>query len=70
MTDDYVEGDNIKFLLTEYYNWLITTSITKYFDEDLKSNSNLFINASTMKNYLWKVIIMFKYKFPNNCARE
>ena len=52
MTDDYVEGDNIKFLLTEYYNWLITTSITKYFDEDLKSNSNLFINASTMKNYL------------------
>ena len=52
MTDDYVEGDNIKFLLTEYYNWLITTSITKYFDEDLNSNSNLFINASTMKNYL------------------
>ena len=32
MTEEYVEEDNIKVLLTEYSNWLDTTSIPKYFD--------------------------------------
>ena len=60
ITEEYVEEDNIKSLLTEYSNWLATTAITKYFDEDLKSNSTIFINASTLENYLSKVIIMLK----------
>ena len=68
MTEEYVEKDNIKFLLTEYSNWLVTNAIPKYFYEDLKSNSTIFLNASTLMNYLSKVIIILKDKFPKHCA--
>ena len=37
MTEDYVEEDNIIFILTDYSNWLATTDIPKYFGENLKS---------------------------------
>ena len=70
MTEEYVEEYNIKFLLTDYGNWLATTAIPKYFDEDLKSNSTLKINASTLKNYLGKVVIMLKDNFPKHCSWE
>ena len=70
MTEDYVEEDSIKVLLIEYSNWLATTAIPKHFDEDLKSNSTIFISASTLNNYLRKVTIMLKYNFPKHCAWE
>ena len=35
MTDEYVEEDNMEVLLTDYSNWLSTTVIPKYFDEDI-----------------------------------
>ena len=70
MTDEYVGEDTIKVLLTEYSNWIVTTDILKYFDEEIKTNITIFINASTLKNYLSKVIIMFKDKFPKYCAWE
>ena len=49
MTEDCVEEDNHKFILTEYSNWLSTTAIPKYFDEDIKSNCTLFLNKITLK---------------------
>ena len=67
MTEDYVEEDNIKVLLTEYSNWLATTAIPKNFDENLKINISLFINTSNLQNYLSKVIITLKDKFPKQC---
>ena len=70
MTEYYVEEDNIKFLLNEYSNWIATTSIPDYFDEDLKSNSTIFLNAITMNNYLSNVIIMFKDKFESTIPGE
>ena len=70
MTEEYVEEDNIKFLLTDYSNWIATPSIPKYSDEKLWSNSTLNLNAITLKNYLSKVILMLKDKFPKNCAWE
>ena len=70
MTEEYVEEGNIKVLLTDYSNWLVTTAIPKYFHDDLKSNSTLNINVSTMKKYISKVILVLKNKFPNNCAWE
>ena len=70
MTEDYVEEDNIKVLLPEYSNWLFITAITKYFDEDLKSNINIFLNTSTLKNYPRKFIIILRKKFPKHCAWE
>ena len=70
MTEEYVEEDNIKVLLTEYSNWLATTASPKYFDEDLNSNRNIFLNASTLKNYLSEAIIVLKYKSPKHCAWE
>ena len=42
MTEEYIEEDIIKVLLTEYINWLSTTAIPKYFDEDIKSNITIF----------------------------
>ena len=68
MTEEYVEEDNKKMLLTEYINWISTTAITKYLDEYLNSNSTLKINASTLKNYLIKLILVLKDKFPNHFA--
>ena len=68
MTEDYVEEDNIKSLLTEHSNWLATTLILKFFDKDLKSNITIFINTSTLENYLIKFIIMLRDKFPNHCV--
>ena len=70
MTEQYVEEDNIKVLLTDYINWLANTAIPKYFDEDLKSNSTPELNTSTLKNYISKVTIMLKEKFPNHCSWE
>ena len=70
MNDDYVEEDNTNILLTDYSNWLATTDITKYFDEDLKSNSTIKINSTTLKNYLSNFIIMLKDKFSKNCVWE
>ena len=67
MTEEYVEEDNMKVLLTDYSNSLATTAISKYFDEDFNSNSTLKLNASVMKNYLSKVILMFKNKFLKQC---
>ena len=60
MTEEYVEEDNIKFLFTEYRNWLSTTDIHKYFDEYLNSNRAIFLNSSTPKNYISKIIITLK----------
>ena len=70
MTEDYVEEDNIRVLLTEYRNWLATTDIPTYFYKDLKSNITTFLNTSTLRNYLSKVIIMLKAKFPKHCDWE
>ena len=33
MTEEYLEEDNIKSLLTDYSNWLATTDIPNYFYE-------------------------------------
>ena len=60
MTEDYVEEDNIKVLLTDYSNWLSTTYIPKYFDEYLKSNITLNLNARKLNNYLINIILMLK----------
>ena len=57
MNEEYLEEDKIKFLLTDYSNWLSTTDIPNYFDEDLNSNSTLKINTITLKNYLIKLPI-------------
>ena len=70
MTEEYVEEDNIKFLLTDYSNWIATTAIPKYFNEDLKSNITIFINESPLKNDINKVILMLKYNFPKLCSWE
>ena len=70
MTKQYIEQDNSKVLLTEYSNWLSTTAIPEYFDEDIKSNSTIFINTSTLNNYLSKVIIMFKYNLTKHFVWE
>ena len=70
MTEEYGEEDNIRVLLTYYSKWLATTDIPKYFDEDLQSNRIPKFNTSKTKNYLSKVIIMLKDKFPNHCAWE
>ena len=40
-TEDYVQEDTTKFLLTHYSNWLSTTAITKFFDEYLQSKTPL-----------------------------
>ena len=69
-TEEYVEEDNIKVLFIDYSNWLATTAIPKHFDEDLKSNSTLNINANTLKNDLSKVILMLKDNIPKHCAWE
>ena len=68
MTEYYVEEENIKFLLTDYSNWLSITAITKYFDEDFHINSTLNLNSSALNNYLINLIFMLKDKFPKNCA--
>ena len=68
MTNKYVDVDNIKFLLPYYNIWLSTTTFPTYFDQDLNSKSTLKLNASTMNNYLSKVILMLKHKFTNYCA--
>ena len=68
MTEEYVEEYNIKFLLTDYGNWLATTAIPKYFDEDLQSNSPFRLNASTLNNYLRNIILILKDKSPKHCA--
>ena len=60
MTADYVEEDNIKVLLTDYSNWLSTTDIPKYFDEYLKINSILNLNARKLNNDLINIILMSK----------
>ena len=60
MTEEYVEEDNIKFLLTYHSNCLATTFIPIFFNEELQSNSILNLNASTLKNYLSKSILMFQ----------
>ena len=70
MTEEYVDKDDMKFLLTDYSNSLATTAISKYFDEYLHSNSTLEINAIDLNNFLRKVIIMFKDDFPKHCAWE
>ena len=70
MSEEYLEEDNIKVLLTYYSNWLATIDIPRYLYEDLNSNCTLFINASTLKNYLRNVIIMLKDKFPKHCVCE
>ena len=70
MTEEYVEEDKIKFLWTEYSNWISNTVISKYFDEDLKITRNIFINKITLQNYLSKVIIILEDKFTKYCAWE
>ena len=70
MTEEYVEEDKIKFLWTEYSNWISNTVISKYFDEDLKITRNIFINKITLHNYLSKVIIILEDKFTKYCAWE
>ena len=68
MTEEYLDEDNTKVILTNYMNWLAIAAIHKYFDEYLKINRTLNINAIPLKNYLSKVILMLKYKFPNRFA--
>ena len=62
MTEDYVEYNNMKFLSTDYNNRLATTSIPKFFNEDLQSNSALKLNASTLESCLGKVILVLRKK--------
>ena len=69
-TQEYVEEERIKILLTDYINWLSTTDIHKYFDGDLQSNNTFKLNASTLKNDIRKVILMLKDKFAKHCAQE
>ena len=57
-TEEYVEEDKIKIRLTDYSNWLTTTSITKYFDEYLKSNRTIKLNSSTLKIFFSKLILI------------
>ena len=66
ITDDSLEGDNIKLLLNDHSNWTSTTSIPKYFDKELQNNSPLKINEITLNNYLSKFILLLKYKFPKH----
>ena len=70
MTEDYLEEDNIRVILTDYSNWLATTDITEYFDGYININSTLKINTITLKNYLRKVFLVLKEEFPNHCAWE
>ena len=70
MAEEYVEEDNIEFILTDYINWIPTTSIPKYSDEKLRSNSTLKLNVITLKNYIRNVILTLKEKFPKNCDWE
>ena len=67
MTEKYVEEDKIKVIWTDYSNWIATTTIPKYFDEDLQSNRNLKLNSSTLNNYLSKFILILKDRFPKHC---
>ena len=68
MTEDYAEEDKIKFLLNDYSNWLTTTSISQYFNEDLNSNRTINLNEINPNNYLIKVIIMLKDNFLKHCV--
>ena len=68
VNEEYVEEYNTKVILTYYSNQLSTTAISKYFDDDLKSNITLKLNTSTFENYISKVNIMLKCKFPKNYA--
>ena len=68
ITDYYIEADNIKVLLTDYSNFLATTYIHKFFNKKIHSNSTTKLNTSTLNNYLSKVILMLKDKFPKNCV--
>ena len=68
MTEYYVEEDHIKVLLTDYSNWLAATAISEYFDKYLQSNSTFNLNASTLKNYLSKFILMLKDNFLKHYA--
>ena len=68
MNEEYVEEDNIKVLLTDYSNWIATITFVICFDEDLRSNSTLKLNTTTLNHYLSKVILMLKEKFLNHCA--
>ena len=69
-SEDYIQEENIKIILTDYSNCLTTTSIPKFFDGDLQSNSNPKINAITLKNYLREAILMLKDNFTKKCAWE
>ena len=57
---EYVEEDNIKYLLTDYSNWLDTTTITKCFYENIQSIINIKLNITTLNNYLSNIIIILK----------
>ena len=70
MTEDYVQKDKIKDLLTDYSNWLVTTDINKYFDKYLQSNSIINPNERTLDNYLSMVILILKDKFLKHCTWE
>ena len=58
MIEQHVEEDNTKLLLTDYSNWIFTTVVNKFFDEDFQINRTLNLNTSTPKKYLIKVIIV------------
>ena len=68
ITEEYVEEYNMQVILTSYINWLVTTSIPKYFDEDLKSNSTLNLNTITVKNYISKVVLIRKTSFQSTVS--
>ena len=68
--EEYLEEDNIKFVLIDYSNWIATTAIPKFFDEDLKSNRTFNLNTIILDNYIIKFILMLKGKFPKHCAWE
>ena len=70
VTEEYLEEDDIKVLLTDYSRWIATTSIPKYSDEYLRSNSTIFLNASTLNNYLSNFIIMLTNNFPKHYVWE
>ena len=60
----------MKVLLTDYSNRIITTAITDFLDEDLQSKITLKLNKSTLHNYLGKLILALKEKFPKHCVWE
>ena len=70
ITEEDVEKDITKTILTDYSNCLATTAITIFLNKDFQSNSTLDLNTRTPRNDIFKVILLLKEKFLKNCDCE